>query len=83
VAADHFRRDVAPRERHLTQARRERIAELGAAPVSRPDSPWRSARCANTSCRRRSVRCTFGVRLELPNPRGTIPAGIKCRVGFQ
>ena len=25
---------------------------------------------------------TFGVRLELPNPGGRIPAGIKCRVRF-
>ena len=24
----------------------------------------------------------FGVRLELPNPAGNIPAGIKCRVAF-
>lgn len=30
-----------------------------------------------------SASGTFGVRLELPNPQGTIPAGIKCRVGFQ
>lgn len=26
---------------------------------------------------------TFGVRLELPNPKGEIPAGIKCRARFQ
>ncbi len=25
---------------------------------------------------------TFGVRLKLPNPGGSIPAGIKCRVAF-
>jgi RND family efflux transporter MFP subunit len=25
---------------------------------------------------------TFGARLELPNPRSTIPAGVKCRVRF-
>jgi len=25
---------------------------------------------------------TFGVRLELPNPAGTIPAGVKCKVRF-
>jgi len=25
---------------------------------------------------------TFGVQLDLPNPKRTIPAGIKCRVGF-
>lgn len=25
---------------------------------------------------------TFGARLELPNPRATIPAGVKCRVRF-
>lgn len=25
---------------------------------------------------------TFGIRLELPNPEGEIPAGIKCRVEF-
>lgn len=29
-----------------------------------------------------SASGTFGVRLELPNPRGDIPAGIKCRVSF-
>ena len=26
---------------------------------------------------------TFGVRLELPNPKGVIPAGVKCRVSFE
>jgi len=26
---------------------------------------------------------TFGVRLELPNPKHTIPAGVRCRVQFQ
>jgi len=25
---------------------------------------------------------TFGVRLELPNPKGTVPAGVKCKVSF-
>ncbi len=25
---------------------------------------------------------TFGVRLELPNPKGRLPAGLKCRVRF-
>lgn len=25
---------------------------------------------------------TFGVRLQLPNPDGTIPAGVKCRARF-
>lgn len=25
---------------------------------------------------------TYGVRLELPNPKGTIPSGIRCRVEF-
>jgi multidrug efflux pump subunit AcrA (membrane-fusion protein) len=25
---------------------------------------------------------TFGARLELPNPRAAIPAGVKCRVRF-
>ena len=30
-----------------------------------------------------SASGTFGVRLELPNPSGSIPAGIKCRVGFE
>lgn len=29
-----------------------------------------------------SASGTFGVRLELPNPAGNIPAGIKCRVAF-
>ncbi len=29
-----------------------------------------------------SASGTFGVRLELPNPRGDIPAGVKCRVTF-
>lgn len=30
-----------------------------------------------------SASGTFGVRLELPNPRGEIPAGIKCRAVFR
>lgn len=30
-----------------------------------------------------SASGTFGVRLELPNPEGTIPAGVKCRVSFR
>ena len=30
-----------------------------------------------------SASGTFGVRLELPNPGGNIPAGVKCRVRFQ
>lgn len=30
-----------------------------------------------------SASGTFGVRLELPNPKGTIPAGVKCRVTFR
>ena len=25
---------------------------------------------------------TFGVRLELPNPKYRLPAGLKCRVSF-
>ncbi len=29
-----------------------------------------------------SASGTFGVRLELPNPKGDIPAGVKCRVKF-
>jgi RND family efflux transporter MFP subunit len=29
-----------------------------------------------------SASGTFGVRLELPNPKGEVPAGIKCRVTF-
>lgn len=29
-----------------------------------------------------SASGTFGVRLELPNPDGRIPAGVKCRVRF-
>lgn len=29
-----------------------------------------------------SASGTFGVRLELPNPKGDIPAGIKCRARF-
>ena len=29
-----------------------------------------------------SASGTFGVRLDLPNPRGDIPPGIKCRVRF-
>lgn len=30
-----------------------------------------------------SASGTFGVRLELPNPKGEIPAGVKCRARFQ
>lgn len=29
-----------------------------------------------------SASGTFGVRLELPNPRGDIPAGVKCRASW-
>lgn len=29
-----------------------------------------------------SASGTFGVRLELPNPKGDIPAGVKCRINF-
>jgi RND family efflux transporter MFP subunit len=29
-----------------------------------------------------SASGTFGVRLDLPNPKGDIPAGVKCRVTF-
>lgn len=30
-----------------------------------------------------SASGTFGIRLELPNPKGDIPAGVKCRVVFE
>jgi len=30
-----------------------------------------------------SASGTFGVRLELPNPKGDIPAGVKCRTRFE
>jgi len=30
-----------------------------------------------------SASGTFGVRLDLPNPKGEIPAGVKCRVSFE
>lgn len=29
-----------------------------------------------------SASATFGVRLELPNPKGVLPAGIRCRIEF-
>jgi RND family efflux transporter MFP subunit len=29
-----------------------------------------------------SASSTFGVRLELPNPKGALPAGIRCKVEF-
>jgi len=29
-----------------------------------------------------SASGTFGARLELPNPKGDIPVGVKCRVTF-
>lgn len=29
-----------------------------------------------------SASATFGVRLELPNPKGSLPAGIHCRIEF-
>jgi RND family efflux transporter MFP subunit len=29
-----------------------------------------------------SASGTFGIRLELPNPKGDVPAGVKCRVKF-
>jgi multidrug efflux pump subunit AcrA (membrane-fusion protein) len=30
-----------------------------------------------------SASGTFGVRLELPNPSGSMPAGVKCKVRFR
>lgn len=30
-----------------------------------------------------SASGTFGVRLDLPNPKGQIPAGVKCRITFE
>jgi RND family efflux transporter MFP subunit len=30
-----------------------------------------------------SASGTFGVRLDLPNPKAEIPAGVKCRVNFE
>ena len=30
-----------------------------------------------------SASGTFGVRLELPNPAGNMPAGVKCKVRFR
>jgi RND family efflux transporter MFP subunit len=30
-----------------------------------------------------SASGTFGVRLDLPNPKGDLPAGVKCRVTFR
>jgi len=30
-----------------------------------------------------SASGTFGVRLEVPNPSGTMPAGVKCKVRFK
>ena len=30
-----------------------------------------------------SASGTFGVRLELPNAKGDIPAGVKCRINLQ
>jgi hypothetical protein len=30
-----------------------------------------------------SASGTFGVRLDLPNPKGEIPAEVKCRGNFE
>lgn len=50
-----------------------------------PEKPLQGAWSARVKVVDRIVDAasgTFGVRLELPNPKGSIPAGVKCRVKF-
>jgi multidrug efflux pump subunit AcrA (membrane-fusion protein) len=50
-----------------------------------PEHPQNSSYAAKVSVIDRvvdSASGTFRVRLDLPNPKGDIPAGVKCNVQF-
>jgi RND family efflux transporter MFP subunit len=50
------------------------------------EQPWKAAYRARVHVVDKvmdSASGTFGVRLDLPNPKGDIPAGVKCRVSFE
>ncbi len=59
--------------------------KLGARAEITPEAPLTGAWQANVKVVDRvfdSASGSFGVRLELPNPDGLIPAGVRCRVRF-
>lgn len=58
---------------------------VGASALVEPEPPLKGAYRATVRVVDKvvdSASGTFGVRLELPNPRGDVPAGVKCRVRF-
>jgi RND family efflux transporter MFP subunit len=58
---------------------------LGMRAQVTPEAPFREPLAARVKVVDRVVDAasgTFGVRLELPNPRFRIPAGLKCKVRF-
>ena len=59
--------------------------ELGAEGEVRPEPPFDQPYTAKVVIVDRVVDAasgTFGLRLELPNPKGELPAGLKCTVRF-
>lgn len=59
--------------------------EKGAEGEVRPEAPFDRVHPAKVVIVDRVVDAasgTFGLRLELPNPKGGLPAGLKCRVRF-
>ena len=61
-----------------------RIAK-GSSAVVRPEAPFNREYSAKVVIVDRVVDAasgTFGLRLELPNPKGEVPGGLKCEVVF-
>jgi multidrug efflux pump subunit AcrA (membrane-fusion protein) len=57
----------------------------GAPVVVRPEAPFEGVYRATVKAVDRvmdSASGTFRVRLELPNPRGDVPAGVRCTAQF-
>ena len=51
----------------------------------RPEEPYNNRYLAEVTIVDRVVDAasgTFGIRLELPNPKYNLPAGLKCKVVF-
>lgn len=60
-------------------------AKVGAVAEVRPEAPFGGSHKATVRIVDKvmdSASGTFRVRLELPNPKGDIPAGVKCSVSF-
>jgi multidrug efflux pump subunit AcrA (membrane-fusion protein) len=62
------------------------LIKVGDSASVRPDDPVGGDRNAEVSVVDQvfdAASGTFGVRLKLPNPNNTVPAGLRCRVTFQ